>query len=251
MKIRLLFLLAGVLLVMGSATGSVVEVGHWNFDEGAGNEIGDSSPEGNDGTISNSSMWTTPGYDGTGFSLSFGGYSNPVEANVPHDTSLDFNGYIALSAWVKPDYTGHSENTLFPVIVKGGTGSSVSYALHLYKTRMTFQANYQTGGTEIWVQSDVIVPDANWSHIKAVYDMENVSFYIEDEETSIWQLVYQEATNYEIINNNSPLAFGIDSPGFTERYGGLIDEVVVEVPEPNTILLLSLGALALQRKRRV
>lgn len=250
MKIRLLPLLAGVLLVVASAMGSIVEVGHWNFDEGTGNIISDSSLAGNHGTISNSGMWATPGHDGTGFSLSFNGYSNPVEATVPHDTSLDFNGYIALSAWVKPDYTGHSASTILPVIVKGGTGSSVSYSLLLYEKRITFSGNYQTGGTEIFVQSDTIVDDDKWSHIKAVYDMENVSLYIEDEETSDWQLVYQEAVDYAIINNSSPLAFGIDSPGFTERYGGLMDEVIVATPEPATLLLFGLGGLALRRKRR-
>ncbi len=228
-----------LLLLVGTVLGQ--DVGSWSFDEGSGLTVTDSSGMGNHGAISTESMWSVPGYDGTGSCLDFDGYSGDTYVSFPDSPSLDFNGEILLSAWVNREDSG---NTLDPLFTKS-EGSSVAYGLDLHNGYLFFLGNYQNSGTYFQVESDVAVPLGEWTHVSVSYDMEFVRFYINGDAAGIQPL------STPIVNNDGPLYLGIDSPGFTERYQGRMDDVVVSnVPEPATMSLLVMGAIALVRKRR-
>jgi PKD repeat protein len=211
-------------LVMSSCN-YAAEVGHWSFDEGTGSVIEDSSPFGNDGVTSDASMWVMPGYDGVGACLRFNGiYGGPhVEARVPYNSSLDFQGYISLSAWVWLEPLGGNQ-TLAPIVCKGDSGMT-SYVMYINFMQLCFQANNWYGsstGFDVVSGADATVSYAEWAHVEATYDMECVRLYINGE------LVKQEAATYPITNSSVPLCFGVDYFGFVERFKGLIDEVVVK-----------------------
>lgn len=208
-------------------------VGAWSFDEGTGATVHDSSPEHNDGTISTTSMWTAPGFDGSGGALDFAGYQGDTYVSVPDSNSLDFNGSIYLSAWVKHQDSGNP----LDIIIHKGQSSSV-YAMGLLNNKITFIGNYQTGGTYFDVQTDESIPMDQWTQIAAWYDMTSIRLYING------TLKKQVPMTVPLINNNEPLFFGIDYPGFVERYAGSLDEVVIStIPEPATGCLALCGGL--------
>src|SRR6185295_1331741 len=59
-------------------------MGRWSFDEGFGVTAGDSSGRGNNGTLTNSPAWVTPGARGSG-ALSFHGIDDYVELGTAAD----------------------------------------------------------------------------------------------------------------------------------------------------------------------
>jgi hypothetical protein len=95
-------------------------VGWWNFNEGVGNTVGDSSGNGNNGTISGAS-WTTGQY---GQALNFNGASS--YASVPDSPSLRGMTELTIAVWWKatawtPDYSG--------IVSKYATGTDRAYIL--------------------------------------------------------------------------------------------------------------------------
>src|SRR3990167_8862308 len=71
-------------------------VGYWNFDEGSGATVADSSGNGNNGTLSGGPTWVT-GKVGSG-ALSFDGTNDYI--NIPSSALYDFAGDFTVSAWV-------------------------------------------------------------------------------------------------------------------------------------------------------
>ncbi len=231
-------IVAVFVITLATASAMAGEVGHYSFDEGSGTTIHDSSPLANHGSLSSSSIWSSPGYDGTGSCIELPGYSGTQYATIPHNSLQDFDGMLYLSAWVNPEPSG---KTLHPVLVKGNT--EVPYSFHISNGQLRFQVNYQTGGTDIVVKSQGTIPYGQWSQIGVAYDQKNVTFYINGQNAG------QTPMTVPIVNNSQPLYVGIDYAGFTEKYKGRIDEVVI-IPEPATLSLLALGGLALLRRRR-
>jgi hypothetical protein len=222
----------------------------WSFNEGAGTTVYDSSGNGNNGTLTSSSMWFAPSYDGS-IALSFPGYSGNGYVSVPDSPSLHPTGGIYLSAWVKPSAQGSM--SFFPIICKGSSGNA--YGLGISNNQLEFQVNYQTGGQEGQAFGNLNVPFDQWSHVEALYDRQHVTLYVNG------QLDVQVPMTYAIVNNSQPLFIGYDPPGFAERYKGLIDNVVVATPEaapvPEPISLVSgaiglacIGAYVKRRRRK-
>jgi concanavalin A-like lectin/glucanase superfamily protein len=77
-------------------------VAHWNFDESSGSTVNDVSSNSNDGIIQNIGDTSREvGYDGTGYSLNFGGTNGYVL--VLDDDTLDLTDEGTLSFWAKFD----------------------------------------------------------------------------------------------------------------------------------------------------
>jgi prepilin-type N-terminal cleavage/methylation domain-containing protein len=81
-------------------------VGIWDFDEGSGTTINDSSGFGNNGTLSDSLAWRCASTDsnytpsGQGCSLNLDGASNFVEISPSQDFAA---GNLTISAWINAD----------------------------------------------------------------------------------------------------------------------------------------------------
>ncbi|MFZ0033795.1 MAG: LamG-like jellyroll fold domain-containing protein [Sedimentisphaerales bacterium] len=213
-------------------------VGEWHFDDGTGTQVTDSSVYGNHGLLSNSSQWSTPGYNGSGSCLYFGGYDASDYVEIAHSPSLALVDNLYISAWVRPEETG---NSLTPVLIKGMT--SGSYYVGIRDSSIFFGLNYQNGGDPIVVDGDLNVPYDAWSQIAVRYDGSQITLYVNG------MLDKSVQFSSPIIDNGESLYIGVDYPGFCEKYKGLIDEVVIAVPEPATILLFGIGGLTLLRKR--
>lgn len=96
LSISLAIAVSVFMMVMSTGIQAADLVAHWNFDEGSGDTIADSSGNGNNGTINADTQWV----DGKlGKALQFDG-ANAI-ANVPHSESLDFGDDFSFLFWVK------------------------------------------------------------------------------------------------------------------------------------------------------
>ncbi|NCC22391.1 MAG: filamentous hemagglutinin N-terminal domain-containing protein [Alphaproteobacteria bacterium] len=85
-----------VFLSSADLTGELVA--RWSFDEGIGGSAGDSGGNGHDGTLLGNTAWSTDTPFGTGFSLSFDGNGDSVNAGDISDIEL---GPVTVSFWAK------------------------------------------------------------------------------------------------------------------------------------------------------
>ena len=208
-------------LVLGGSSWALADSplrGYWAFDEGSGTTVYDSSICQSDGTISSVSMWNSPGHDGIGSALCFDGYQSSTSVNIPHDSCMDFDGNLYLSAWIKHE-TDPGGHTIDPVFCKGT--SSSAYALYVDARGLQFVGNDQQP-TEFRVYTDPnLITDGVWTHVAAHYDQNTVRLYVNN------ALAAEVPVSTPITNNSEPLYLGIDPPGFTERFTGCIDNVIV------------------------
>ena len=96
-------------------------VASYNFDEGHGKIVYDSSGNKNNGRIKNP-IWRKEGKFGG--ALEFGDHDNIVV--IPDSDSLDLTDGMTISAWVKPK----ESSTSWTTIALKENGSQLSYALY-------------------------------------------------------------------------------------------------------------------------
>jgi len=143
-------------------------VGWWKLDEGSGTTAGDSSSNGNIGTLTASGVNWTGGPSGFGSALSFDGSG---WVSVSDSPSLNCSTGLTLAAWVNVDSW---VNPCCPRIISKN-GSPWDYtvqngsALHLSIT---------IGGT--FYDSQVPPPPTGaWHHVAATYDGSAIRMYLD------------------------------------------------------------------------
>src|SRR3990167_10785875 len=101
-------------------------IGYWAFEEQSGTTAGDSSGNGNTGTLTNGPTWTT-GKVGSG-ALSFDGVNDGVNLGTPN--SLNITGAVTVSAWI--NYRTASLHEAIAVHAdSGASASGQQYMLHM------------------------------------------------------------------------------------------------------------------------
>jgi C1A family cysteine protease len=139
-------------------------MGWWQFNEGSGGTAGDSSPYGNDGTISGAS-WTVS-IDGSG-ALSFDGVNDYV--GVPDDASLDITEAITIEAWVKYDQ--------IPTSYAAVVDKEAAYILRVRGGQIQFYL-YIGGSWRYLYGSTTTLTTGVWYHIAGVYDGTQMRVYL-------------------------------------------------------------------------
>ena len=158
---KLLVFLAGALLCSDiSAAQQQGPVGWWNFDDGKGLVLCDSSGNENHGKI-DGAKWVK---SGTGYALQFDGLDDYVDCG--NDASLDIRGPMTLSAWVRPTAASAKE----PGIV----GKYFhSYALTLYRGGCWWYIS--SGGNNA---SAPLSKSGQWHHVLGTFDGKTMRLYI-------------------------------------------------------------------------
>lgn len=179
-------------------------VGIWLFDEGKGGVAGDTSGNGNDGTI-NGAKWAEGKFGGA---LEF---EPPQVVTVEHSDSLAFKEQLTLATWVYMN-DGVSDTA----IRRNG-----AYLLEVQSPTERVPGGYVFG---IWagggftggVWGTTVIDFEKWTHIVGLYDSKEMRIYVNGT---------LEATTKQNgdIDNVGELLFGTFGG---EKFLGRLDEVV-------------------------
>jgi len=198
-------------LVSFQARGQGGLAAHWKFDEGAGTVVVDSSTNGNNGTLTNGTVWVT-GWSSN--ALSFDGVDDYVE--VANSPSLGITGDITVAAWIKRGALGD-----YGGIVAKTDGDNIwdydfyfdsgADNLHFWSDSQSPQNTISTG----------TVSDTDWHHVAATRSGETVTFYIDGAPAGTVTISGDSA------DNPIPVRIGTDGPGYSgdSMFNGLIDDV--------------------------
>jgi len=142
-----------------AAAGEPGLVGHWDFNEGQGSVLGDSSGKGNQGKI-DGAKWVR---SGDGYALEFDGLDDFVDCG--NDSSLDIRGPLTLAAWIYPSTASPKE--------PGVVGKYFeSYALTLYRGGCWWYIS--SGGNNVKAP----LKTGRWHHVVGTFDGEEMRLYV-------------------------------------------------------------------------
>ncbi len=158
-------------------------IGHWNFEEGAGNIVHDATPNANHGTANGAFSWTA-GVVGNGIELSGGSIDFPVPSNLSPATA------ITLEAWYKPVSFHGTGND--PIFDRGFTSHTLpAYQFHLGVCGDQYTPHplpFSRAQFLFWIavgssQSDIRTPvdfwqPGEWYHIVGTYDGAMQKLYV-------------------------------------------------------------------------
>ncbi|MBI3308332.1 MAG: LamG domain-containing protein [Candidatus Melainabacteria bacterium] len=85
----------GLISLTGNVKGQNL-VAHWNFDEGEGNVVNDSTGNENNGTLNGGVSWTGDSFSGK--ALRFDGTG---KINIPNNPSFQLTEKVSIEAWIK------------------------------------------------------------------------------------------------------------------------------------------------------
>lgn len=191
-------------------SGSVIELG---LNEGTGSSIADSSPSGNNGTITGAT-WNTQGKYGS--ALSFDGVNDL--ASIADSSSLDLTNGMTLEAWVKPA----SVLTNYRTIILKERPNGAAYTLYgNSNTNRPMGEIAKSNGSIVDVKGTTQLPANTWSHIATTYNGSQFKFFLNGVQ------VATKNTTGNLFVSASPLKLGGNSIWNDEFFNGMIDEVRV------------------------
>lgn len=192
---------------------TVVEglIAYWALDETTGNNIGDSSGNGHDGTLIGDPQWTEDGYFGGALTFDQDG----DEVDVPFHADLNQETFT-LCAWanVETGGTGHRA-----VVSSRDDGPQRGYIF--YATPDNTWQFWTGGGGWKSVQGPAVSLD-NWEHLAGVYSDGLQKFYVNGE------LVGERNDAAISINTTQEFLIGAganETANHNYRFKGMIDEV--------------------------
>jgi len=232
-------------------------IGYWNFDEGSGSAVSDSSGQNNNGTLINgkAGTWAT-GRFGSGlyFDGTTGGGSTYV--NVPTSSSLQITSAISFAAWVRCDDIYRDA----PIFAKEGAAGKLSYWFGA-NSPGAFGMLLDQDGYQDWEAYDRDqggIFQGQWVHLASTWDGATIRHYLNG------TLLPQTSTFTGPIHvADAPLTIGVNSLYNFTAFKGAVDEARIynhalslaevqslqsAIPEPATVSILSLGGLALFRR---
>jgi hypothetical protein len=245
-------IIAAVILLytsIGKATLTEGLVGYWSFDDWA-NAGRDDSGNGHDGTVYGAT-WAAGKFGGA---LSFDGADDYV--SVPDDAALDVLGDITISAWIYFTRGGSYQAIVTRCVGSGARNNPFDFRTTWHaKPDLAFVRADATAHERVYGTAALAI--GQWHHVSVRVENNIPDFYVDGLITG----KYADTTFTRTPTGSAnPLLIGRRDDGL--YFNGLIDEVRIYsralsgseimalVPEPATLLLLSLGSLGLFRKYR-
>jgi hypothetical protein len=223
MKTLVMMVIAVAAIVLAINADAIVAYSY-DFNEGTGNVLNDSSGNGNNGTITGSPTW------GSG-TLIFDGVDDVV--NVPFDASMNILGPVVLEYRLKIGANATTNYAFTRNSVAQARSTSTWLASDLY---------YQgKGGVTHWIA----VVTNTWYDIKTVYDGIDQITYLDGSE------VARTAVGTDDVRQYAQDIWMGQFSGGGYNWAGEIDYISYQsyaIPEPS-ILLSGLALLAFKRRK--
>ena len=204
-------------------------VGWWSLDEGSGTKAGDSSGNGNDGTLTNGPSWVT-GHAG-GFAVNYDGNNDYITVpdpgvGVPGRGILDFGtDNFSYGLWYKlrPGGGGNS-NGYETLITKGGTGSGTDgYDIEYNISQQKIYGRLSDGNSRVSVGSNSAFErrDGAWHHVFVVVNRTTGQLILYED--GVAQIPVSIPGSWGSVTNSQALQFGRSS----KMVDGALDDVRV------------------------
>ncbi|MCB0328247.1 MAG: immunoglobulin domain-containing protein [Bdellovibrionales bacterium] len=179
----------------------------YNFDEGSGNVLADSSGNRN-GTV-NGATWTTGRHNG---GLSFDGVNDGVALGNWNVTG----SAITLSAWVNsPDWNANAD---VRIISKASGTAEQAHTFMLSERGGQPRVRLKTNGNTQTLVGSSTLPTNTWVHIAAVYNGSTLTLYQDGAQ------VGSLGQGGNIAQNNEQITLGMN-PDNTNHFQGRMDDV--------------------------
>ncbi len=183
------------------------------MNAGTGTTVADSSGQGNNGTVSNTT-WTTSGKYGS--ALVFNGTNAWVTVNDAN--SLDLTTAVTVEAWIFPTTSTGGWRT---IVSKERTGAvNGAYVLYSFSNPGPPQVYLSIGGTDRILSGPTQLSINTWTHVAMTYDGTTIRLYLNGTQ------VASAAQTGTIATSTNPLRIGGNST-WGEYFQGTIDEVRV------------------------
>lgn len=214
-------------------------VGVWDFDEGSGTTIGDSSGNNNNGIVSGA-IWRCasgdPNYtpSGKGCSLYFDGVDDYAKGQPVNQLNGVKN--ITISLWVYPSLL-ESNDCIFH---RGYSGGSPRY-IYLWITYNNIKKPFlrivnDSPIADRYFYANDTISTGQWYHLAVTVDGNKVAFYINGKISNVYNGIDKDGntftgmnplgnggTTYDTRVNVGAQFYGSDIPGYA--FNGYIDEM--------------------------
>lgn len=194
-------------------------VGFWKFDEGSGTTAGDSSGNGNNGTIidAQGNQWTT-GRFGSAIQFDSSGTDKIYVNNSP---SIDIGGNYTVALWVKPMEKGGDVVVLGK---RGGAGEPYyQYGIEIADWGSGTDVFYcfygDTAGSLNSIYSSTYVSYGIWQHLACTYNGTNLMIYVNG--------ILSNSAAYSLSMKKLGHSLIIGSDNVSQYYQGSLDEIKV------------------------
>lgn len=196
-------------------------VGWWRFDEGTGTVAGDSSGNGNNGTVYGAT-WVAGKY---GNASSFNGINDYVQ--VPDSNSLHITNALTITAWIKT--TGSGMTFRNRIVDKWGTNNQGGgWNLNIWDSsgKLGFEQRYWDGSQMLvtGLQGNTVVTDNAWHFVCATLDSGTATakLYVDGQ-------LDAQSTSFTnaLLSNNGNLAIGAFFSSNYNFFNGITDEVQI------------------------
>ena len=200
--------------------------GWWALDEGNGTTAGDSSGNGNTGTLQNSPTWVTGEITNAlqfnGTDSSSGSYvSVPNAADLQGFTAMTITAWVYLTAYDSVDGSGIVTKNITSI----GMGLSDPYELYgVFVTKsgsLTFVISTGVPGSRVTLTSASVVPLNTWTFVSATYDGSTMRIFFNG-------IADENSTSASITvgsNSQNVLIGAVMFSGYWDVIHGKIDDV--------------------------
>jgi hypothetical protein len=185
-------------------------VAAWGFNEGTGTTTGDSSTNGNTGTLMNGPTWTT---GKNGGALQFDGATTLVRVN--DSNSLHLSTASTFEAWIYPTVALAGWRTIIQKEVDAYFFTASGGGGNLPTSGGTFNGTCCT-----FVIAPSVLPVNSWTHVAATYDGAQLRFYVNG------ALVASTLVSGSYQVNTNPLWIGGNAV-YGEYFQGKLDDLRV------------------------
>lgn len=200
-------------------------IGHWRFNEGAGQVATDSSVNGNNGQLGSTTgedsldpMWSTGIYGSTGlkFETSF--------VRVPTSPVLEPQQALSVETWVRST----TEPPVFAHLISKGAESCVyaSWTLFMHPQGLAFEVVHSlNSGADSPFYAGPSLWDGKWHYLAGTYDGSFIRFYVDGTEVGAGTQ-WVNTIGYGLTTNNN-LTIGAYDGTCSLPFPGYIDEVII------------------------